>query len=124
MFLRWWCSYLARRHWRNEEGLFVWYKVEQPVKYTNWGLSEPNSNDLVETESCLAMWSSYRWEWADLNYDERAYFICEKGWVTLGALFVWAISKGSGETARTEDCLVKWSDYRWEWAGLNCDERA
>ena len=62
-----------------QEGVFVWYKIEQPVKYTDWGPSEPNSNDLNEIEDCLVMWSAYRWEWADLNCDERAYFVCEKG---------------------------------------------
>ena len=61
------------------EGQWMWYKIEQPVTYADWGPSEPNSNPLGEIEDCLVMWAGYQWEWADLNCDERAYFVCEKG---------------------------------------------
>ncbi|XP_045181992.1 C-type lectin domain family 17, member A-like [Mercenaria mercenaria] len=61
-----------------EERKFVWYGVEQPVTFTDWGPHEPNSNPTWGREDCLVARANYGWKWADLNCHNVNYFICEK----------------------------------------------
>merc|ERR1711860_49037 len=61
-----------------EEGKWVWYKIEQPVTFTDWGPGEPNSDQFNEIEDCLVYWADYGWKWADLDCHEENFFLCEK----------------------------------------------
>ncbi|XP_053382727.1 C-type lectin domain family 17, member A-like [Mercenaria mercenaria] len=61
-----------------EERKFVWYYIEQPVTFTDWGPNEPNSNPIYGDEDCLVSWAHYNWKWADLNCHAVNYFICER----------------------------------------------
>ncbi|XP_045182824.2 perlucin-like protein [Mercenaria mercenaria] len=60
------------------EGDFLWYGIDQPLTFTDWGPGEPNSVRLHLDEDCLVYWSNYHWKWADYNCHAQCYYVCEK----------------------------------------------
>ena len=64
------------------EGHYVWYGIEQPLGFTDWFPGEPNSVPLGEIEDCVVFYNDWNYQWADLPCDDKAYFICEKRYVS------------------------------------------